>query len=76
MKEPANFTKRKVEILADAEKAAKILVAEADAEKIRKVAEAEALAIQAIGVAEADAMKIKAQAIVIVSKILCGYKKN
>jgi len=61
-RKPAEFNAMKIELLADGERKAKVLVAEAEAQKIRLLGTAEAKAIEATGSAEAQAMQMKAEA--------------
>jgi len=61
-RKPAEFNAKKVELLAEGEKLAKVLIAEAEAQKIRLLGGAEAKAIEATGSAEAVAMQLKAEA--------------
>merc|ERR1712226_33854 len=61
-RKPAEYNARKVALLAEVEKKAKVLIAEADAQRIRLVGSAEAKAIEATGSAEASAMQLKAEA--------------
>merc|ERR1712226_594244 len=61
-RKPAEYNARKVALLAEGEKKAKVLIAEADAQRIRLVGSAEAKAIEATGSAEASAMQLKAEA--------------
>merc|ERR1712178_563379 len=61
-RKPAEFNALKIELLADGERKAKVLVAEAEAQKIRLLGTAEAKAIEATGSAEAQAMQMKAEA--------------
>jgi len=61
-RKPAEFNAQKIELLAEGERKAKVLVAEAEAQKIRLIGTAEAKAIEATGSAEATAMQMKAEA--------------
>lgn len=59
---PAEVDSQKVEILANGNKNATILLAEAEAEQIKLIGNAEAQAILDVGRAEAEAMRVKAEA--------------
>jgi len=59
---PAEVDSQKVEILANGNKDATILLAEAEAEQIKLIGNAEAQAILDVGRAEAEAMRVKAEA--------------
>lgn len=61
-RKPADFDAKKVEILAEGNKQADILLAQAEAERIKMVGQAEADAMEAVGMAEAGAIKLRAQA--------------
>lgn len=61
-RKPAEFNAKKVALLAEGEKKAKVLTAEAEAQKIRLIGQAEAKALEATGSAEANAMQLKAEA--------------
>jgi len=61
-RKPAEFLCKKVQLLAEGNRVAAILVAEAEAQKIRLIGTAEASAIESIGSATANSMKIRAEA--------------
>ena len=61
-RKPAEFLCKKIQLLAEGDKVASILVAEAEAKKIRLIGLAEASAIESIGSATANSMKIRAEA--------------
>lgn len=61
-RKPAEFNAKKMALIADGDKRAKVLIAEAHAQRIRLVGAAEAKAIKATGSAKANAMQLKAQA--------------
>lgn len=59
---PATYNAKRIEVIAEGERQAKVLIAESEAQKIRLIGTAEAKAIEAKGGAEAQAMQLKAEA--------------
>jgi len=61
-RKPAEFNSRKIEIIAEGQRKAKVLVAEAQAEKIKLIGQAQAKAMELTGNASAKGMEMKAVA--------------
>merc|ERR1711997_597922 len=61
-RKPAEFNAMKIELLADGERKAKVLVAEAEAQRIKLIGQAKAEALEKTGSAKAKGMQMKAEA--------------